>query len=93
VLTRLANAWEKGDLGTIADYESWCDCVRDEQEREFLRRMNDERNPHLASGIDALHLNGARVFAAVGALHMVGEKSLPKLLAARGYAIERIELR
>jgi uncharacterized protein len=93
VLKRLAAAWEKGDLATIADYESWCDCVRDDQEREFLRRVNDERNPHLAAGIDALHLNGQRVFAAVGALHMVGEKPLPKLLAARGYTVERVIFR
>ncbi|MGH7802959.1 MAG: TraB/GumN family protein, partial [Candidatus Binatia bacterium] len=90
LLRRLAEAWANGNLAEIESYEDWCDCVHDDDEREFLRRVNDERNPHLASGIDALHLSGKRVFAAVGALHMVGAKSLPKLLAARGYAVERM---
>jgi hypothetical protein len=30
------------------------------------------------------------VFAAVGVLHMSGAKSLPKLLAERGYTVERV---
>ena len=34
---------------------------------------------------------GKRVFAAVGALHMIGPTALPSLLAARGYRVERVE--
>jgi uncharacterized protein YbaP (TraB family) len=30
------------------------------------------------------------VFAAVGALHMTGPQGLPRLMAARGYLVERI---
>jgi uncharacterized protein len=90
LLARLAAAWESGDLAEIESYESWCGCATGDDERAFLERVNDGRNPHLAAGIDALHLDGRRVFAAVGSLHMVGDQALPKLMAQRGYAVERV---
>ena len=55
-----------------------------------MRRLNDDRNPALAQRIDALHGQGRRVFAAVGALHMTGAQALPRLMAERGYRVERI---
>jgi hypothetical protein len=88
---RLAQAWEEGRLDVIEDYERWCECVRDEEDRRLLRRLNDERNPNLAARIDALHARGQRVFAAVGALHMTGPRALPALLAQRGYRVERVD--
>lgn len=91
VIARLALAWERGDLATLEDYERWCDCARTDDERAALRALNDDRNPGLAERIDALHRDGKRVFAAVGALHMTGAAALPKLLAARGYTVHRIE--
>lgn len=92
VLQRLSLAWEKGRLAELEDYEQWCDCVSSPADRAYLRRLNDERNPGLAARIDALHRGGARVFAAVGALHMTGPQSLPKLLGALGYRVERVAL-
>ena len=90
VLARLAGAWESGDLHTLATYEQWCECATTEDERAFMRRVNDERNPALADGIEAQHRAGRRVFAAVGALHMTGPAALPLLLAQRGFRVERI---
>ena len=58
-----------------------------------MRALNDERNPALAERIDALHSEGRPLFAAVGALHMTGPQSLLRLLAARGFRIERVEFR
>lgn len=89
IVERMARAWEQGDLRTLEDYERWCDCARTEDERAALRALNDDRNPGLADGIEALHAKGQRVFAAVGALHMAGPKALPKLLAARGFRVQR----
>jgi uncharacterized protein YbaP (TraB family) len=89
-LHRLAEVWERGDLARLADYESWCECVRSETGRQFMRELNDARNPGLADGIAALHRGGQTVFAAVGALHMVGPQALPRLLAERGFVVERI---
>jgi uncharacterized protein YbaP (TraB family) len=90
VLARLAAAWESGDLAALEDYENWCDCVASASDRAYLRRLNDGRNPALASGIEARHRQGRRLFAAVGALHMTGPQSLPRLLAKQGFAVERV---
>jgi uncharacterized protein YbaP (TraB family) len=87
---RMGSAWENGDLAELESYERWCDCVSTDDERAFMQRLNDGRNPHLADGIDALHRQGKKVFAAVGALHMTGPKALPLLMAERGYTVERV---
>ena len=93
VLERLAAAWDKGDLAGLEDFENWCECAASETDRAFLRKLNDERNPPLADGIESQHRQGRRVFAAVGALHMTGPQSLPLLLAQRGFKVERVAFR
>jgi uncharacterized protein len=90
VLARLAQAWESSDLQALEDYDRWCECASSDSERAFMRKLNDERNPPLADGIEAQHKQGRRVFAAVGALHMTGPQSLPLLLEQRGFKVERI---
>jgi hypothetical protein len=90
VLQRLAQAWETGDLAALEDYERWCECAATDADRDFLRKLNDERNAPLADAIEAQHQQGRRVFAAVGALHMTGPQSLPRLLAQRGFKVERV---
>ncbi|MGC4079003.1 MAG: TraB/GumN family protein [Rubrivivax sp.] len=89
-LRRLAAAWERADLATLEDYEQWCDCVADDADREALHELVDARNPALADAIEAQHAAGGRVFAAVGAMHMVGDQGLPKLLAARGFVVRAV---
>jgi len=91
VLRRLAEVWERGDLAALSDYASWCECADSETSRDILRSLNDGRNPGMAERIEALHHAGESVFAAVGALHMVGPKALPRLMAERGFVVERVE--
>lgn len=93
VFGRLAQAWADGDLDTVANYEQWCECITSETDRTLLRRLNDDRNPHLADRIAALHGEGRRLFAAVGLLHMTGTQALPQLLTARGFEVQRVPLR
>ncbi len=88
---RLAKAWAESRIDDLAQYEIWCDCVASDDDRAFLKRLNDDRNPALARRIEAVHASGKRVFAAVGALHMTGAMALPKLMAERGFKVERIE--
>jgi uncharacterized protein YbaP (TraB family) len=90
VLRRTAQVWAAGRLDELARYPQWCDCIDGPAERALLERLNDARNPGMADRIDAHHHAGERVLAAVGALHMVGLKGLPALLAARGYTVERV---
>lgn len=90
LLDRTARIWEAGDMEELARYRQWCECARTPAERALLRRLLDERNPRLAARIAALHARGEPVLAAVGALHMVGPTSVPALLKARGFRVERV---
>jgi hypothetical protein len=87
---RMSQAWDRGQLDDFENYQAWCGCVRHDADRRLLARLNDERNPALADGIAALHAQGHKVFAAIGALHMTGAQGLPKLLAQRGFTVERV---
>lgn len=89
-LRKLAHAWEAGDLAALEDFESWCECSAGAADRAFMQRLNDQRNPRLADGIEARHAGGQRVFAAVGALHMTGPVSLSRLLRERGFLVDRV---
>lgn len=89
-LRRLADAWSRGDLKTLADYARWCGCADSPAERAWFKRLNDDRNVQLAARIDALHGAGQRLLVAVGALHMSGPEALPRLLAARGFEVQAL---
>lgn len=89
MLNRIAKVWREGNYAELARFESWCNCVDTATERAAMKRMLDDRNPQLAAAIDNLHSGGARVFAAVGSLHMIGPKGLPALLRQRGYRVEQ----
>jgi len=41
----------------------------------------------MARRIDGMIKSGQRVFVAVGALHMVGENSIPEILREKGYTV------
>ena len=85
-MATIADAWARGDLETLARLFAPADA------RATLERMAGARNPAIASRIDDLHRDGRRLFAAVGILHMIGDAALPKLLAERGFTIERVPL-
>ena len=90
VLRKVAVVWETADLAQLDNYQAWCECARTEGERKLMKRVLDDRNPGLAQSIHALHGEGRKLFAAVGAMHMVGPQGLPALMAARGYTVERL---
>ena len=90
LLNRVADVWARGDMDALARYEEWCECLNTPAEREQMRRLNDERNIGLAQAIHAQLLLGHAVFAAVGALHMSGPQALPKLMAERGWTVQRV---
>jgi uncharacterized protein YbaP (TraB family) len=89
-LVRIAAAWDRSDWGEMGRYAEWCGCMDTEQERQLMRRLLDERNVAIAVRIGALHAAGTRLFAGVGALHLVGPQGLPALLAAQGFQVEQI---
>jgi uncharacterized protein YbaP (TraB family) len=91
-LRKLLQAWSESDEQVLVSYAQWCQCMDTPEERRYLQRLNDERNPPIADKLAALHASGRTVFAAVGALHMTGPQALPGLLQARGFQVRRIPL-
>lgn len=89
LLERLTQAWLQGNLKDLEAYATWCDCVNTPSEREAFARLVDGRNPGMADAIERLHA-GVSVFAAVGALHLIGPQGLPVLLQARGFTVTRL---
>ncbi|WP_418118095.1 TraB/GumN family protein [Variovorax sp. 350MFTsu5.1] len=86
-IKELADVWARSDAARLARYPEWCDCLNTPAEQRLLKRLLDDRNPNLADGIERLHASGKGVFAAVGALHMIGPQGLPTLMAARGFTV------
>lgn len=93
LLLRTARVWLQSRHDELESYAQWCECMRDDDERRFMKRLLDERNVVMADAIEALHAGSTRVFVAVGSLHMIGREGLPALLAQRGYTVERIAFR
>lgn len=90
-LTTLATAWSDGRANLLETYGQWCGCQRTPDERQAFEQLVVARNPGMARAIVAEHRAGHAVFAAVGALHMVGPQGLPTLLAREGFRVERVE--
>ena len=91
-LLQTARVWERGDATELARYAQWCDCVNTEAERREFSELIDERNPGMAAGIATQLRAGRSVFAAMGALHLVGEQGVPALLARQGFQVQAVPL-
>lgn len=89
IMERLTHAWAVGDLKELEAYGQWCECLDSPSDREAFARLVDGRNPGMADAIEQIHAN-VSVFAAVGALHLVGPQGLPALLQARGFTVTRV---
>ena len=89
-MLRLMQAWDESDLETLRRYERWCDCLNTPVERQQWAALLDARNPAMLDQLVRAHEAGERLFVAVGALHLVGERGLPALLEARGFEVRRV---
>src|SRR5262249_49131693 len=86
-MTATANTWFSGDLDALEKFLA----SRPAAERATLDRAVVSRNAGMAARIAEIHQSGRRVFATAGILHMIGDAGLPKLLAERGFKIERVK--
>ena len=84
---RLIKAWVDGDVATI-DREAHSGMMADPRLREALLVA---RNRRWAEQVAAMLKQGKRPFVAVGAAHVVGIDGLPEMLAARGFAVKRVQ--
>ncbi len=88
----------------IAMIQAWRHADSTQLDRLYRSMLDDEsvgarfthetllerRNPQMADGIAKLLQDERRLFVAVGALHLIGEGSIPALLAQRGYRVTRV---
>lgn len=89
-LLHTAAVWERGDLEAMDTIKEVCQCDPTPLQREFFLALNDGRNPGIARRIAEEHAKGVPVLAAVGILHMTGEKAIPKLLTEMGFEVTRV---
>jgi uncharacterized protein YbaP (TraB family) len=85
----LLEAWRKGDAARI-EAEVFAGLDEDPDLAPFFETIYFERNRQMASVIARIVDAGGHSFVAVGAAHVVGERGVPSLLAARGYAVRRL---
>lgn len=55
-------SWAEADIKKLADYPAWCDCMDSAEDRDFMKRMLNDRNALMAEKISELHTGDARVF-------------------------------
>lgn len=83
-------AWNSGDVlaldALIPDAVKGSTVMAD-----FTRRMLlGKRNPEMAARIATIMQGNKTTFVGVGLLHLLGADGLPRLLAQRGYQVERV---
>lgn len=86
----MIHAWQASDSAQLdAEYRNLL--TEDSVIARFTRDMLlDHRNPRMADGIIQLLQNGQTLFVAVGALHLLGPRSIPALLSQHGYHVTRL---
>ena len=83
----LVKAWAEGDVAML-DREAHAGMMADPRLRETLLVA---RNRNWADQIAGMLGAGKRPFVAVGAAHVAGIDGLPEMLAARGFAVKRVQ--
>lgn len=88
-MDKLLAAWLARDLGALHRAEREDAPAGDRAYDTFMKRLTHERNLRMAERM-APYLKQGNAFIAVGALHLVGDDGLLRLLAQRGYRVERV---
>ncbi len=88
VLRELADAWLYGrdeDLDRLINQE-----MRGSKVKDLYKKMIVDRNHTMADGIEELLRQQEPTLVVVGAGHVVGVDSIPNVLKARGWQLERV---
>ena len=83
----ILEAWERGDEARLL--ELLLGSRKDPQLAAFHQAVFLERNRRMAARLAGLASDGRARFVVVGTGHLIGPESLPELLAAYGFDVER----
>ena len=86
----LIAAWQIADAKALENALLEMQKGENASDRFLQQVLLDKRNPNMANKVEALLKTDKVSFVAVGALHLLGEKGVPKLLQKRGYEVQRI---
>lgn len=89
-LSDLAEAWSKGDAAGISRELERLRQSGLASDKMFVDKLFAERNVVMARRVEEYLRSGERHFVAVGALHLVGEKSIVDLLKRKGLQVREI---
>jgi uncharacterized protein len=91
----MIRAWLKEDLAELVRFPDRMGSLfpgMTQPYRDLLRHLVYDRTVLMHHRL-TLPLRGGRVFVAIGAAHLQGEKGLPALLAQDGYRVTRMDLK
>lgn len=89
IITRINNAWQDGDVAAMSDV-IFEEINRHPEFKEFGRLLFDERNKKMAAEVEDYLQSGKPHFVVVGAGHLVGANSMPRLLEKMGYVVWQV---
>ncbi|MDQ0254007.1 uncharacterized protein YbaP (TraB family) [Evansella vedderi] len=86
---QLMNIWRNGDTEAILELR---ESEYEEDYEEYMKALLDDRDYLMTEKIEEflLHDTGETYFVVVGAMHLVGEKSIVGLLNNRGYNVQPV---
>ncbi|MCY3024360.1 MAG: TraB/GumN family protein, partial [Planctomycetota bacterium] len=89
-INKAVGAWKNGDAKALNDLMVLKPLQKHPEMKPVLDKLIDERNVQMTAKVDG-YLKGKGVyFVVVGAGHLVGDKGVVALLAARNYKVEQV---
>jgi uncharacterized protein YbaP (TraB family) len=86
-LQRIVKAWNDADTKSAEEIVRQAHQSKRRSEREFTRRLLDERNLKMAARADEFLRAGKATFLAVGTAHLFGDAGLIALMKKKGYTV------
>ncbi|MFL6621138.1 MAG: TraB/GumN family protein [Sulfurifustis sp.] len=86
-LIAFVDAWTKADAAALEHEWNRLQKSHDGSDRFVIDKLLIERNGFMAGRIEEYLRSGDTYFVAIGAMHLIGEKSVIALLRQRGYQV------
>jgi uncharacterized protein YbaP (TraB family) len=89
-IDKLVEAWKSGDADTMHRMTAADPVKKRPALKPVFQKMVDERNVTMAKKVEGYLKTRKPHFVVVGAGHLSGPNSIPKLLEKRGYKVEQV---